>query len=66
MKSRDMLQAYMPGFLITRADASITAENSFRMTSSVSHAVVRSVCWWHLGTLSQGPFPVCLLQVRCE
>lgn len=43
MKLRDMLQAYMPGFLITHADASITAENSFRVTSSVCHAVVRSV-----------------------
>lgn len=39
MKLRDMLQAYMPGFLITHADASITAENTFHVTSSVSHAV---------------------------
>lgn len=42
MKLRDMLQAYVPGFLITHADASITAENSVGVTSSVSHAV-RSV-----------------------
>lgn len=60
MTLRGMLQAYMPGFLITHADASITAENRFRVMSSVSHAVPwfsSEVCVLvALGVHSRGPF----------